>query len=194
VASPAAGYDSVPPRVVYRDRRVIERVTDTVFVSLFDTVRVVDTIRDTVPAFPAQYRYSIRYALTGINIESKNPEWLDYASYSEIVARDTATLKVGVETIRTLGTMVDQHGNRFPQQDIITTGFTIQVFGDRATIEYRGKNSIAVFSGSFDRSGLLVATGEISETSLLGSFFPFSLFFGTGKKRIIIEILREAYL
>lgn len=180
--------DAASPKVVYRNRIVRDTLR------LVDTVRVVDTIRDTVPVLPVQYKYVIRYALTGINVDTKNPEWLDNASYSEIIARDTATLKIGVETIRTLGIMVDQYGNRFPQQDIITTGFTINVRKDNASIEYRGNNSIAVFSGAFDISGFLIATGEITETGVLASFFPFNLFFGTSRKKIIIEITREAYL
>jgi hypothetical protein len=193
-ASAPAGGQPSPAKIVYRLKTVRDtvRVADTLV--RLDTVVVRDTVRDTVQVLPAQYKYVIRYALTSINVDTKNPEWLDNASHSEIVARDTATLKIGVETIRTLGTMVDQYGNRFPQQDIITTGFTISVRKDMAVIEYRGKNSIAVFSGGFDSSGFLIATGEITETGFLASLFPFSLFAGTGRKRLIIEITREAYL
>jgi hypothetical protein len=177
---------------------VVKRITvrDTVRIVSLDTVYLskTDTVRDTVVSFPVQYKYTVRYALTSLNVEIRNPEWLDYASVSEIIARDTATLRIGSEEVRTLGNMVDQFGNRFPQQDIITTGFTINIFGDRANMEYRGKSSVAVFSGNFDNSGFLIATGEIAESSFLGSVFPFSLFFGVSKRRIIIEILREAYL
>jgi hypothetical protein len=183
-----AGEAASSPKVVYRSRIVRDTLR------LVDTVRVVDTIRDTIPVFPVQYRYRIHYALTSLNVEISNPEWLDYASYSEIVARDTAMLRIGSEDVRTLGSIIDQFGNKIPQQDIITTGFTINVRRDMAVIEYRGKNSVALFSGSFDLSGFLIATGEISETGILASFWPFSWFFGTSKKRIIIEITREAYL
>jgi len=193
-ADAPTGKGADAPRTVYRDRIVRDTVKLMDTLVRLDTVYRVDTIRDTVQAFPVQYRYVIRYALTGINVETKNPEWLDYSSLSEIIARDTATLKVGVETVRALGVIIDQFGNRIPQQDIVTTGFTIQVFGDRATIEYRGKNSIAVFAGSFDRNGFLIATGEIADNSLLLNFFPFNLFFGASRKKIIIEITREAYL
>lgn len=184
-----AAVERVPSKVVYRNRIVRDTVR------MVDTLVRVDTVRvtDTVQVLPVQYKYVIRYALTSINVDSRNPEWLDNASISEIVARDTATLKVGVETIRTLGSMVDQFGNRFPQQDVIVTGFTINVFKDRANMEYRGKNSIAVFSGAFDSSGFLVASGEITETGFFASFFPFSLFAGASRKKIIIEITREAY-
>jgi hypothetical protein len=177
------------PITVYKDR--IVRQTDTLRV--LDTIVRVDTIIDTVQILPMQYKYKIRYALTKLNVEITNPEWLDYASYNEIIARDTATLKMGVEEIRTLGNTIDSFGNHIPQTDIITTGFTINIFGNRATIEYRGKSTLALFSGGFDNSGFLLANGEITETSMLASFFPFSLFFGSQKKRIIIEIIREAY-
>ena len=186
--APVAGAAS-SPRVVYRDKIVRDTVRMVDTLVRVDTVRVSDTVR----VLPVQYKYVIRYALTSINVDSKNLEWLDDASVSEIIARDTATLKVGVETIRTLGIVVDQYGNRFPQQDIIVAGFTINVFGDRANMEYRGKSSVAVFSGSFDLSGFLIASGEISETNFLASFFPFSLFFGSSRKKIVIEIVREAY-
>jgi len=179
-------------RVVYKTKLVSKvdtlRVLDTVFISK------VDTIRDTVNLMPVQYKYIVRYALTALNVEMSNPEWLDYASYNEIIARDSATLRIGTEEIRTLGSVIDQFGNKIPQTDIVTTGFTIQIKGDNAVIEYRGKNSLAVFSGSFDNSGFLLATGEITEANFLASFFPFNLFFRAGKKKIIIEILREAYL
>jgi hypothetical protein len=177
------------PITVYKDR--IVRQTDTL--RALDTIVRVDTIIDTVQVLPMQHKYKIRYALTKLNVEITNPEWLDYASYNEIIARDTATLKMGVEEIRTLGNTIDSFGNHIPQTDIITTGFTINIFGQRATIEYRGKSTLALFSGSFDNSGFLLANGEITETSMLASFFPFSLFFGSSKKRIIIEIIREAY-
>jgi len=192
---PGGGGDAVSSSS-FRPVVKVRTVRDTVRIVVSDTVYSVrvDTVRDTVVFFPVQYKYTVRYALTSLNVDIRNPEWLDYASVSEIVARDTATLRVGSEEIRTLGNMIDQFGNSFPQQDIITSGFTINVFGDRANIEYRGKTSIAVFSGSFDASGFLFATGEISETSFFAGLFPFSLFFGTNHKRIIIEIRREAYL
>ena len=175
----------VKPKTVYRVDTV--KVRDTV-----EVVRV-DTIRDTVSAFPVQYKYTIRYALTSLNVDMSNPEWLDYASVNEIFARDTATLRIGSEDIRTLGSLIDQFGNKIPQTDIVTTGFTINIFKDRANIEYRGKSSLAMFSGNFSDSGFLFATGEITETGFLASFFPFSFFFGSSKKRIIIEIMREVY-
>jgi hypothetical protein len=188
---PAPVVSVAKPRTVYRDRVVKDtlRIVDTLLVSKIDTVRIMDT----VSIMPIQYRYMIRYALTSLNVEMANPEWLDYSSYNEIVSRDTATLKVGSEEIRTLGNTIDQFGNHIPQTDIITTGFTINVFGDRVAIEYRGKTSVAFFSGFFDNSGFLIANGEISETGFLASFFPFNLFFSAGKKRIIIQIHREAY-
>jgi hypothetical protein len=169
-------------------------VRDTVL--RIDTVLRVDTVQtvDTVYHWNMSYKYVIRYALTSLKVDIDNPEWLDYSSVSEIVARDTATLRIGSEEIRTLGNIIDQFGNRIPQQDIITAGFTIQVMGDKVVIEYRGKNSVAMFSGNFDFSGFLVATGEIAETNFFASFFPLNLFFGTAKKRIIIEITREVYL
>ena len=181
-----------PSSPVVSKPRAVVRV-DTIRV--YDTLEVVrvDTIRDTVFHWNAQYRYIVRYALTSLNVDMNNPEWLDYASVNEIVARDTATLRIGSEQIRTLGNLIDQFGNKIPQTDIITTGFTIQIFKDRAIIEYRGKNSLAMFSGNFDSSGFLFATGEITETGFLASLFPFSFFFGTSKKRIIIEIMREVY-
>jgi hypothetical protein len=181
----SSSYEQQRSRVVYRK--------DTV--KVYDTVNVVrvDTIRDTVYYWNSQYKYIVRYALTSLNVDITNPEWLDYASVNEIVARDTATLRIGSEEIRTLGNLIDQFGNKIPQTDIITTGFTIQIFKDRAIIEYRGKNSLAMFSGNFDSAGFLFATGEITETGFLSSFFPFSLFFGSSKKRIIIEIMREVY-
>jgi hypothetical protein len=178
------------PIVKYKDR--IVRQTDTLLITDTLVITKIDTVE--ISVLPIQYKYKIRYALTKLNVEITNPEWLDYASYNEIIARDTATLKMGVEEIRTLGNTIDQFGNHIPQTDIITTGFIINVFGNRATIEYRGKTSIAVFSGGFDNSGFLLANGEITETSMLASFFPFNLFFGSQKKRIIIEIIREAYL
>jgi hypothetical protein len=192
-ASPAAAAVVKPDTVVVSKVR-IRTVKDTVI--LVDTLRIVqkDTVRDTVISFPVQYKYVVRYALTSLNVEMSNPEWLDYASVNEIIARDTATLKIGSEQIRTLGATIDGFGNHIPQTDIITTGFTINIFGNRATIEYRGKNSVAFFAGSFDNSGFLFANGEIAETGFLAGFFPFNLFFGSSKKRIIIEIFREAYL
>jgi hypothetical protein len=178
---------SPPAKIVYKDR-IVEKI-------VLDTVVKVDTVvvRDTVISPPVQYKYMIRYALTSLNVDMANPEWLDYASYNEIIARDTATLKVGHEEIRTLGSVIDPHGNHIPQTQIITSGFTINVFGSRATIEYRGKSTVALFSGSFDNSGFLIANGEITETGFLASFFPLNLFFSSSKKRIIIQILREAY-
>jgi len=180
---------SEPVKTVYRTKTV----RDTVF--LRDTVVVNDTIQktDTLYWWNTQYKYTVRYALTSLNVDISNPQWLDYASVNEIVARDTATLRVGSEEIRTIGNIIDQFGNKVPQQDIITAGFTINILRDRAMIEYRGKNSVAYFSGNFDSFGFLYATGEIAETSFLASFFPFSLFFSTSKKRIIIEIMREVY-
>jgi len=173
-------------------------VHDTVYVDRvqFDTVVVVDTVVkiDTVVKLPVQYKYVVRYALTSLNVEMTNPAWLDYASVNEIVARDTATLRIGSEEIRTIGNIIDSWGNKVPQQDIITAGFTININGDRVVIEYRGKNSLAMFSGSFDKDGFLFATGEITESSFALDFFPFNLFFGASKKRIIIEIFREVRL
>jgi len=168
-------------------------VHDTITVLKTDTIMQVDTIVkvDTVMQWNTQYKYTVRYALTKLNVDITNPEWLDYAAVNEIVARDTATLRIGTEEIRSLGSIIDQFGNKVPQTDIITTGFTIQIMKDKVVIEYRGKNSLAVFSGNFDNEGFLFATGEITETSFLASFFPFSLFAGSGKKKIIIEIMRE---
>jgi hypothetical protein len=170
---------------------VVKEVHDTVV--RVDTLVQMDTIVrvDTVMQWNAQYKYTIRYALTALNVEITSPEWLDYASVNEIFARDTATLRVGAEEVRTLGSIVDQFGNKIPQTDIVTTGFTIQVLKDKVMIEYRGKNSLAVFSGNFDNEGFLFAAGEITESGFLASFFPFNLFFRSGKKKIIIEIVRE---
>jgi len=178
------------PKVIYKTKNII----DTVFVR--DTIIKNDTllITDTLYHWNTQYKYTIRYALTSLNVDLSNPEWLDYASVNEIISRDTATLRIGNEEIRLLGNIIDQFGNKIPQNDIITAGFTINIFKDKVFIEYRGKNSLALFSGSFDESGFLIATGEISETNFLASFFPFNLFFRSGKKRIIIEVIREVYL
>ena len=176
------------PRVVYRDKVIDRIVRDTVF--RVDTIVRVDT----VVLVPVQYKYIIRYALTALNVDTKNPEWMDYSSTAEIIARDTASLRVGSEDLRQMGNLIDQFGNRIPQYDLITTGFTIQVMRDRATIEYRSAANIALFSGSFDSSGYLIASGEISESSMLAGIFPFNLFMGVSKKRIIIEIVREVLL
>jgi len=180
-----------PSKVVYKTRVK----TDTLFVRdtllKIDTLVKVDTLRDTVYHWNAQYKYRIRYALTSLNVDISNPEWLDYASVNEIMARDTATLRIGSEEVRTLGNIIDNFGNKVPQTDIVTTGFTIQILGDKVVIEYRGKNSLAMFSGNFDNHGLLFATGEITETQFLASFFPLNLFFYSSKKKIIIEIFRE---
>jgi len=192
VTPPGGAGVAVPPAAVEVRTKVVRKV-DTLRVRDTVTVVKVDTIRDTVVSSPVQYKYVVRHALTSLNVEILNPEWLEYASYNEIFARDTATLRIGTEEVRTLGSVIDQFGNKIPQTDIITTGFTIQVTNDKVSIEYRGKNSLAVFSGYFDSSGFLFATGEITETSFLASFFPFNLFFGTGKKRVIIEIKRETY-
>jgi len=192
IAPPVVSSSSSAPAVVYRVKHVTDtlRITDTVTVQRTDTLR----ISDTISVYPVQHKYVVRYALTALNVDMANPEWLDYASYNEIVARDTATLRIGAEEIRELGSAIDQFGNKIPQTDIVTTGFTIQIFGDRATIEYRGKNSVAVFSGNFDANGLLYAIGEVTETNFLASIFPFNFIFKSGRKKIIIEILREAYL
>ena len=174
---------------VYRTKTVRDTVV------FRDTVVVRDTVQktDTLYFWNTQYKYIVRYALTSLNVDISSPQWLDYASVNEIVARDTATLRIGSEEIRTIGNIVDQFGNKIPQQDIITAGFTINILKDRVVIEYRGKNSVAYFSGNFDSFGFLYAVGEISETSLLASFFPFNLFFGASRKKIIIEIVREVY-
>jgi len=191
-SSSSSGRDVVRIRQIVHDTvHVKQVVVDTVLILKNDTIRIVDTVK-TAP--PVQYKYVIRYALTSFNVSAKNPEWLDNASHSEVIARDTATLKIGVETVRTLGVIIDQFGNRVPQTDLITTGFTINVFGDRAFIEYRGEKSLAVFSGGFDSSGFLIATGEITETSFFTEWWPFNLFFSASRKKIIIEITREAYL
>ena len=193
----APSSSSEKPKVVYRTK--VETRVDTVRV--FDTVRTVrvDTIRDTVPVpvLPLQYKYVIRYALAAVNIELNKSkklgsgfDWSDHASVSEIFARDSATLRVGVEEIRTLGHIIDQFGNRIPQQEVITTGFTINVLGDRAVIEYRGSKSVALFSGNFV-DGYLLASAEIEDSGIVAEIFPFNLFFGTNRKRVIIEIVRE---
>jgi len=191
-ASPVVA-GSPPPRSIVKHITDTLRIVDTVTVTVVrtDTLHVIDT---TIVLRPIQYKYVVRYALTALNVDISNPEWLDYASYNEIVARDTATLRIGTEEVRELGSIIDQFGNKIPQTDIVTTGFTIQVFGDRVVIEYRGRNSLAVFSGNFDINGLLFATGEITEANFLASLFPFNFIFRSGKKKIIIEILREAYL
>jgi hypothetical protein len=174
-----------------KPRVVVKSVHDTIV--RIDTLVKIDTLVrvDTVMQWNTQYKYTIRYALTALNVDIANPEWLDYAAVNEIIARDTATLRVGSEEIRSLGNIVDQFGNKIPQTDIVTTGFTIQVLKDRVMIEYRGKNSLAVFSGNFDNEGFLFATGEIAESSFLANIFPFNLIFGVSKKKIIIEIMRE---
>jgi len=176
--------------------RVVERVkvrTDTVSVKVTDTVYVArtDTVRDTVSLLPAEYRYVIRYAICGVNVSTKTLDWQDYSSVAEIVARDEATLRVGDESLREVGSIIDNFGNKIPQQQVITTGFTIQIDGVKSVIEYRGKNSVAFFSGSFDSSGYMIATAEIDDSGFLVKFFPFNFFFGTGKRKIIIEIVRE---
>jgi len=178
---------SVSVKTVYKTKTV----RDTLFVR--DTLSRVDTVVrvDTLYHWNSQYKYTVRYAFTSLNVDISNPEWLDYAAVNEIVARDTATLRIGSEEVRTLGSIIDRFGNKIPQTDIITTGFTIQVLRDKVVIEYRGKNSLAMFSGNFDSHGFLVATGEITETHFLSSFFPFNLFFGSSRKKIIIQILRE---
>jgi len=179
--------DNPRPRTTTKVVRDTLFVRDTLYFDRVDTIIKVDTIQ----VFPIQYKYVVRYALTSLNVSLNNPEWLDYASVNEIVARDTATLRIGSEEVRTLGYIIGEFGNKVPQTDIITYGFTIQISGNRVVIEYRGKNSLALFSGSFDNDGFLTATGEITENSFIPDFFPFNLFFNVGKKRIIIEIIRE---
>lgn len=192
---PAAGAGVQPlPAAAEKPKTVVKTVRDTI--TIMDTVTVTDTVTiiDTIVAWPVQYKYNIRYALCNINISTDGVEWHDYSSFAEIVARDTATLRVGSEDLVFYGNIIDQFGNRLPQYNLITTGFTISVQNDRAVIEYRGKNSVAFFSGSFDPSGYLVATGEIEDSGLLANMFPFSLFFGSNRKKVIIEIVREVFL